>query len=286
MPSRSSRNRSNSARSRRIAEQQAVLQQLQSGGGITAYPASPILGAARTLLGKGPMGTVYGAELDGKSVLKMPGGMSQTGFLGPINVAGRTWYPAKKGEDVIFMQSDGTGGFGRAAKAKQDTRIGGLFSPNKIELGLDAQGNVDLTQGDEYKTQMAQYRDLIAKEKQKEAEDLGMKIWMQKYGKSGLGLTGPNPLMQDMTNAPSGFGTFTPTQGPTPAVLQASDAPMKAFGQEVKTFFPGAGPEAFNPLDAQEQQQAATAAQADNATTAGMKIPIRNRVQAFLYGGM
>lgn len=155
----------------------------------------------------------------------------------------------------------------------------GMIQRGAIVSGLTPSGSVDYSQNDEYKSQLAQYRNLISQNKIQEAEDLGMKTWMEKYGKSGLGLTGPNPLMQ-------GFGGFVPTQGPTPAVLQASDAPMKAFGQDVKTYFPGAGPESFNPLDAQEQQQAATAAQANNATTAGVKIPIRNRVQAFLYGGM
>lgn len=152
----------------------------------------------------------------------------------------------------------------------------GVVQPAAIVSGLTPAGTVDYSQADEYKSQMAQYRDLIAKEKQKEAEDLGMKIWMEKYG-GKLGLTGPNPLMQD-------FGGFIPTQGPTPATLQPSEGPLKAFGQEVKTYFPGAGPEGFNPLDAQDQQQAATASQADMATT--VKLPVRNRVQAFLQGGM
>jgi len=145
-----------------------------------------------------------------------------------------------------------------------------------IVSGLTPTGEVDRSQSDEYKSQMAQYRNLISQKKEQEAEDLGMQMWMKQYG-GKLGLTGPNPLMQD-------FGGFVPTQGPTPAVLQASDAPLKAFGQEVKSYFPGAGPEAFNPIDAQDQQQQATADQADMATT--VKLPVRNRVQAFLYGGM
>lgn len=152
----------------------------------------------------------------------------------------------------------------------------GVVDSGALVSGLTPAGTVDRSQSDEYKSQMAQYRNLIAKEKQKEAEDLGMKIWMEKYG-GKLGLTGPNPLMED-------FGGFIPTQGPTPATLQPSEGPLKAFGQEVKTYFPGAGPEGFNPLDAQDQQQAATASQADMATT--VKLPVRNRVQAFLQGGM
>jgi hypothetical protein len=39
------------------------------------------------------------------------------------------------------------------------------------------------------------------------------------------------------------FPAGEPTMGPAPGALQASEGPMKAFGQEVKTFFPGAEPE-------------------------------------------
>jgi len=152
----------------------------------------------------------------------------------------------------------------------------GTVQPAAIVSGLTPAGEVDRSQSDEYKSQMAQYRNLISQKKTQKAEDLGMQMWMEKYG-GKLGLTGPNPLMQD-------FGGFVPTQGPTPAVMQASEAPLKAFGQEVKSYFPGAGPEGFSPLDAQDQQQEATADQADMATT--VKLPVRNRVQAFLQGGM
>ena len=159
----------------------------------------------------------------------------------------------------------------------------GTVQPAAIVKGLTPTGEVDRSQSDEYKSQMAQYRNLISQKKEQEAEDLGMQMWMQKYG-GKLGLTGPNPLMKETANAPSGFGTFVPTQGATPAVLQASEAPLKDDGQVVKTYFAGAGPEGFSPLDAQDQQQEATAAQADMATT--VKLPVRNRVQAFLQGGM
>ena len=110
--------------------QQQVLEALRAGQGIQARPASPFLSIGRFLAGKKPeIGTVYGAELDGKSVLRMPQGMKQTGFIGPINVAGRTWYPAKSGEDIIYMQGTGTG-FGRAANATgtDDGRVSGLFN--------------------------------------------------------------------------------------------------------------------------------------------------------------
>lgn len=147
----------------------------------------------------------------------------------------------------------------------------GYQSPNVVVTGLTPGGQVDYSQGDEYKAQMAQYQNLIGQKKTQEAEDLGMKIWMEKYG-GKLGLTGRNPLME-------GFEGFVPTQGPTPAIPTADES-LK----DVKYFFPGAEPEQFNPLEAQEQQQAATAAQADQATT--VKLPVRNRVQMFLQGGI
>jgi len=147
----------------------------------------------------------------------------------------------------------------------------GYQSPNVVVTGLTPGGQVDYSQGDEYKAQMAQYQNLIGQKKTQEAEDLGMKIWMEKYG-GKLGLSGRNPLME-------GFEGFVPTQGPTPAIPTADES-LK----DVKYFFPGAEPEQFNPLEAQEQQQAATAAQADQATT--VKLPVRNRVQMFLQGGI
>lgn len=119
-----------SARAQRIAEQQQVLERLRSGQGISAQPATPFAWGVRALQNKpAAMGTVYGAELGGESVLRMPGGGAQLGSLNPINVGGRTWFPAKSGKDVIFMQGTQSPGLGRAANAAEqdDGRVGGLF---------------------------------------------------------------------------------------------------------------------------------------------------------------
>jgi len=124
------------AQNQRIAQQQAILAKLRAGEGISVDPASPFVAGIRGLLGKGPIGTVYGAELDGRSVLKMPGGMEETGFVGPINVGGRTYFPAKSGKDLIFMQG-GT----PASQAK------GLFA---ADIGGDGRG-------DEYRALSSQY---------------------------------------------------------------------------------------------------------------------------------
>ena len=155
----------------------------------------------------------------------------------------------------------------------------GTVQPTAIVSGLTPAGTVDRSQGDEYKSQMAQYQNLIKQEKQAEAEDLGMKIWMEKYGKSPMAQAGGaigayNPLLATTFPDTKGFaGTFA-----APEEVQMGDLGTRAQGEMGPTM------ESLNPLATQAAQQAATAAQADKATT--VKLPIRNRVQAFLYGGM
>ena len=156
----------------------------------------------------------------------------------------------------------------------------GTVQPRAIVSGLTPAGTVDLTQGDEYKSQMAQYKNLIKQQKQAEAADLGMKIWTEKYGNRPMGEAGGaigayNPLLATTFPDTKGFaGTFAAPE----EEVQMGDLGTRAQGEMGPTM------ENLNPLATQAAQQAATAAQADKATT--VKLPIRNRVQAFLYGGM
>lgn len=155
----------------------------------------------------------------------------------------------------------------------------GVVQPGVIVKGLTPTGTVDRTQGDEYKAQMAQYQNLIKQQKQAEAEDLGMKIFMEKYAKSPIAQAGGaigayNPLLAATFPETKGFtGTFAPVEE-----YQMGDLGSRAQGEMGPTM------ETLNPLAAQAAQQQATADQADQATT--VRLPIRNRVQAFLQGGM
>jgi hypothetical protein len=147
-----------------------------------------------------------------------------------------------------------------------------------IVMGLSPTGEVDRSQSDEYKSQLAQYRNLIAKEKQAEAEDLGMQIWMQKYGRTPMAQAGgfigaKNPLLAATFPETQGYPAFVPSEE-----LAEGDLGKRAQGELGPTM------ESLNPLAQQAAQQAATADQADMATT--VRLPIRNRVQAFLQGGM
>jgi hypothetical protein len=156
----------------------------------------------------------------------------------------------------------------------------GTVQTGSIVQGVTPAGAVDRSQSDEYKSQLAQYQNLIKKQQTQEAEDLGMKIWAQKYGQTPMGQAGGaigayNPLLAatfpDATNP--GYPAFVPAEE-----LAAGDLGQRAQGEAGPTM------QSINPLAAQQAQQIATANQADKATT--VKLPIRNRVQAFLYGGM
>lgn len=188
-------------------------------------------------------------------------------------------------------RSGGGGGVGRGAAAATAPAV--LITPTPVSIpagtvqtgtivkGVTPAGEVDYSQGDEYKSQMAQYQNLVNQKKTQEAEDLGMQIWMQKYGNSPMGQAGgfigaKNPLLA---------ATFPETGGYASTFAPVEEYQMGEFGTRAQGDT-GYTMESLNPLQAQAQQQAATAAQADKATTAGVKIPVRNRVQAFLYGGM
>ena len=287
---------SSAQRRQTIAQQLAVLNTLRSGKGIAAEPASPILRAGRGLMGKpAAIGTVYGAELDGKSVLRMPGGMKETGFIGPINVAGRTWYPAKSGEDIIYMQGTKSTGFGRPANAAEadDGRVSGLFKGIAgSDIGGDGSSDEARALTSQYApktfpltpegqfgryfggSEMDQYFGAASRGKgaPKTAEEAltlasgkgtpeGVGIATKYRAESAMGRGNMDeivaamgykgsPMEQWARNNPmlafreynKKFPAGEPTIGPTPAALQPSEGPMKAFGQEVKTFFPGAEP--------------------------------------------
>jgi len=157
----------------------------------------------------------------------------------------------------------------------------GTVQPTAVVSGLTPAGEVDRSQSDEYKSQMAQYRNLISQKKEQEAEDLGMKIWMEKYGKTPMAQAGGavgayNPLLAKMFPETKGFaGTFAPVEE-----VQMGDLGTRAQGEGGWTM------ESLNPLVSQAAQQEATASQADMATTAGLSAGdrARNLTRAFRLG--
>lgn len=82
------------------------------------------------------------------------------------------------------------------------------------------------------------------------------------------------------------FPAGQPTIGPTPAALQASEGPMTAFGQEVKTFFPGAEPGADMDTARLEGEELIDAYNLMRGQQG--REPVSKRVNAFLgqYGDL
>lgn len=109
---------SDDARKQRIAEQQAVLNKLRSGQGITgAQPANPIIGGIQSAFGgagEGTIPTLYAAKLGGEEVLLGKGAWNtKIAGSGPINVGGRTWYPAQSGQDLVYKPGSEAGKYGQ-----------------------------------------------------------------------------------------------------------------------------------------------------------------------------
>jgi hypothetical protein len=178
-------------------------------------------------------------------------------------VSGRLLYPARKVDQPAVITPAGT------------------VQPGSIVSGLTPAGTVDRSQSDEYKSQMSQYQNLIKQQKQAEAEDLGMKIFMEKYAKSPIAQAGGaigayNPLLAATFPETKGFtGTFAPVEE-----YEMGDLGTRAQGELGPTM------ETLNPLASQAAQQEATATQADMATTAGLSAGdrARNLTRAFRLG--
>lgn len=187
------------------------------------------------------------------------GGMSDVdaGRLGGyMDEIGRVFVPEKVGKPPAAPQLP------PPARSSADIPAR-TVQPTAIVTGVTPTGELDRSQSDEYKSQMAQYRNLIAKEKQQEAKDLGMEIWKQKYADTAMAQPGGaigsyNPLLARMFPETRGYaGTFAPIEE-----IQKGDLGTRAQGEGGWTL------ESLNP----EAQQEATAAQAQMATTAGMPV--------------
>jgi hypothetical protein len=210
---------------------------------------------------------------------------------GSLNSTSGGGFGYSRGRQPSYMDASGntydavSGRLLYAAKPKRTSNIepntftGVTQTSTPIVMGTRDGITADRSQSDEYRSQMAQYGSLIGQNKTQEAEDLGMKIWMQKYGQTPMAQAGGaigayNPLLANMFPETGGFAA-----GSQPVEeVQMGDLGTRAQGETGYTM------ESLNPVAAQAAQQEATAKQADKATT--VKLPIRNRVQQFLYGGM
>jgi hypothetical protein len=258
----------------RVDAQQAVLNQLRSGQGITgAQPANPIIGGIQSVFGgagEGTIPTLYGAKLGGEEVLLGKGAWNtKTAGSGPINVGGRTWYPAQRGEDLVYKAGSEAGKYGSILPSASSTSPDRATAPAAPPVTADPLSRLS-PEDRAYQQERARVEAMVKSnpdmQKQEIAEarakvrDEGMAIWAAKHkglakqvmpGQSGFsaiqGVVGRMPAPSDNPLMARTFGYQTggapdqqmgaATTGPTPAVLQADPvlnaASPKFIGGEI-----------------------------------------------------
>jgi hypothetical protein len=227
------------SRQQRAREQQAVLNQLRAGQGISgARPANPLIGALQNLtgVGAGAVPTLYGAKLGGQEVLLGKGGWNKTtAATGPINVGGQTWYPAQSGQDLVYKRAPGNVG----------GQYGSIFSADQLaspapEPGSQppapnpssAQPPVKLSPEEQaYNAERSRIAQLTAQNPEfqnvgqlrNDLRDKGMEIWAAKYGN----------LAKQVKPGQSGYEaiqrTLYPGGAPAPALPAESEAMLNAI---------------------------------------------------------
>jgi hypothetical protein len=243
--------RSAQAVKRRVDAQQAVLNQLRSGQGITgAQPANPLMGAIQALTGTGSgIPKLYAAELGGEEVLLGKGGWnSAAAGSGPINVGGRTWYPAQRGEDLVYKAGSEAGKYGSILPSASSTSPDSAPAPadplsrlspedrayqqERARVEAMVKSNPDM-QKEEIAAARAKVRDQGMEAWAKANPELAAKVMPGQSGFSAIqGVVGRMPAPSDNPLMARTFGYQTggapdqqigaSTTGPTPAVLQAS----------------------------------------------------------------
>ena len=229
----------NARRNQRIAEQQAVLNQLRAGKGITgAQPANPIIGGIQALFGGAGAGTIptlNAAKLGGQEVLMNRGGWdTRVAGSGPINVGGQTWYPAQSGQDLVYKRAPGKvgGQYGSIFSADQLTSPAEPGNQPPDPGGPSVQPPAKLSPEEQaYNAERSRIAQLTAQNPEfqnigqlrNDLRDKGMEIWAAKYGN----------LAKQVKPGQSGYEaiqrTLYPGGTPAPALPAESEAMLNAI---------------------------------------------------------
>lgn len=227
---------------RRAKEQQAVLNRLRAGQGISgARPANPFIGALQNLtgVGAGAVPTLYGAALGGQEVLFGKGGWNKTtAATGPINVGGQTWYPAQRGKDLVYKRAPGNvgGQYGSIFSAdqlvtpavdstRQPPAPGGTRPPvaaPPAKLSPEEQAyNAERSRIAQLTAQNPEFQNVG--QLRNDLRDKGMEIWAAKYGN----------LAKQVKPGQSGYEaiqrTLYPGGTPAPELSAESEAMLNAI---------------------------------------------------------
>ena len=205
-------------------EQQAVLNRLRQGGVLRgAEPANPLarIGAFLNLgTSETKLPNLGAARLDGREVLLGRGGYTpDAAGLGEINVGGQRFFPAKRGEDLVYTRGAGKvgGQFGNLLPrgSSQPPFDDTYIPPGERSYQQEVSRTAQLTAQD---PELQRYEDARKKavaqgatpESVKTAEDIGMQIFAKKYG-------GPGGLASKVKPGQAGYeaiqGVLAPGRG-------------------------------------------------------------------------
>lgn len=227
MPGQPGASISASVTRQRARDQQAVLDRLRAGQGITgAKPANPIIGGIQALFGgagAGAIPTLNAARLGGQEVLMNRGGWdSRVAGSGPINVGGQTWYPAQSGQDLVYKRAPGNVGGQYGSILSKDQSLppeAPLLPPVERAYETEKSRIAQLTAQDpELQRYEAARLKAVAPgatpEQVQSAEDIGMQMWAKanptlaakvKPGQAGYDAI-QRTLAGNMARAGQGFG--------------------------------------------------------------------------------
>ena len=258
----------------RAREQQAVLNNLGSGGVLRgAQPASPFARIQSLLPTFGQAGynnaqipNLGAARLNGREVLLGRGGYTpEAAALGEINVGGQRFFPAKLGKDLVYTRGAGKvgGQFGNllprdsSPLPSDDTYV----PPGERDYRQEVSRIAQLTAQD---PELQRYEDAREKaaaqgatpESVKTAEDIGMQIWAKKYG-------GPGGLASKVKPGQAGYDVIQNTINPG-----AAPQGLSAYGKAGTEYDYRDYGEPQNPTVGYQMQSPITSVPGLNATTA------------------
>ena len=207
-------------------EQQAVLNRLRQGGVLRgAEPANPLarIGAFLNLgTSETKLPNLGAARLDGREVLLGRGAYTpDAAALGEINVGGQRFFPAQRGEDLVYTRGAGKvgGQFGNLLPRDSSqvfSTAGSDYQPAaERSYQQEVSRTAQLTAQDPELKRYADARKIAAAqgatpESVKTAEDIGMQIFAKKYG-------GPGGLASKVKPGQAGYeaiqGVLAPGRG-------------------------------------------------------------------------
>jgi hypothetical protein len=227
----------------RVAQQQAVLDQLRSGGSINLYSSNPLAAGVeklRNFLTGAEQPSAKATRLpDGREALMVPGGWGTddkpNSALIPreVNVGGQRWFLGQQGQNAVYTRGPGLvgGQYGSIFPSNQAAPVepgktppgaqppavspAAKLSPEELAYNQERSRIAQLTEQNPEFQNIGQLRNNL--------RDQGMAIWAAKYG----------DLAKNVKPGQSGYEAIQkalyPGGAPLPAMSAESEAMLNAI---------------------------------------------------------